>query len=550
MSDTSQTITMLQDEKNALRQRISELEQSLAQAAETIHWQQALLNTIPSPIFYKDTQGVYQGCNNAFAEMLGKDHAQIVGKTVYEISPGDLAETYHQADIELIRKQKSQTYETQVQFADNTRHPVIIRKAVLHDTAGQPAGLIGLLLDITERKQIELELEQRVAEHTVALRQSQTLLQGILDHTPAVIYVKDTQGHYLLVNHTFENLFHLTSEQIIGQTDQDIFPPEAAQQNRVNDIAVANAGQAVESEEQIPVDGELRTYLSFKFPLRDKQGALYGTAGISTDITERKQQEEALQLRQHALDNASDMVQLFDPNGRIVYVNDAVCRNLDYTRDELLTKALYDLDPNFPAEMWPTLWKQVQETGIIGLETVQLRKDGSTIPIEVAGTYCEIDDKQFGIAFLRDLTERKRQEAERAALQQQVIDAQRDALRELSTPLIPITNTVMIMPLIGTIDSGRAQQVMEALLEGVARQQAELVILDITGVSVVDTQVAQSFIQAAQAVNLLGAQVMLTGIQPQIAQTLVMLGIDLSGIVTRGSLQSGIAYALNGRVSQ
>jgi anti-anti-sigma factor len=129
-------------------------------------------------------------------------------------------------------------------------------------------------------------------------------------------------------------------------------------------------------------------------------------------------------------------------------------------------------------------------------------------------------------------------------LQQQIIDAQRDTLRELSTPLIPITDEVMIMPLIGTIDSGRAQMVMEALLEGVARHQARLVILDITGVAVVDTQVAQAFIQAAQAVRLLGAQVMLTGIQPQIAQTLVTLGVDLSDIITRGSLQAGIASAL------
>jgi anti-anti-sigma factor len=148
------------------------------------------------------------------------------------------------------------------------------------------------------------------------------------------------------------------------------------------------------------------------------------------------------------------------------------------------------------------------------------------------------------MTFIRDISESKQRETERAALHQQVIDAQRDALRELSTPLIPISDEVVILPLIGTIDSQRAQQMMEALLEGVARHQASLVILDITGVSVVDTQVAQAFIQAAQAVRLLGAQVMLTGIQPQIAQTLVHLGADLSGIQTQGSLQAGIAAAL------
>lgn len=86
---------------------------------------------------------------------------------------------------------------------------------------------------------------------------------------------------------------------------------------------------------------------------------------------------------------------------------------------------------------------------------------------------------------------------------------------------------------------------MEVLLEGVAQHQAELAIVDITGVAMVDTQVAKALISAAQAVKLLGAQVMLTGIQPQIAHSLVQLGIDLQGINTRGSLQAGIASALS-----
>jgi anti-anti-sigma regulatory factor/HAMP domain-containing protein len=141
--------------------------------------------------------------------------------------------------------------------------------------------------------------------------------------------------------------------------------------------------------------------------------------------------------------------------------------------------------------------------------------------------------------------EAERMQAEREALQQQVIEAQQASLRELSTPLIPISDRVVIMPLIGAIDSQRAQMVLETLLEGVAHHQAELVILDITGVSIVDTQVAQSFVQSAQAVRLLGADVMLTGIQPQIAQTMVHLGVDLRDMQTQSSLQAGIAAALS-----
>ncbi len=133
---------------------------------------------------------------------------------------------------------------------------------------------------------------------------------------------------------------------------------------------------------------------------------------------------------------------------------------------------------------------------------------------------------------------------EQVQMQDRILATQEETLRELSTPLIPLADGLVIMPLIGSIDSRRAQQVIETLLEGVTANQARMVILDITGVPIVDTQVAAALLRAAQAVNLLGAQVVLTGIRPEIAQTLVGLGVDLSRITTRGSLQSGIAYAL------
>jgi rsbT co-antagonist protein RsbR len=193
----------------------------------------------------------------------------------------------------------------------------------------------------------------------------------------------------------------------------------------------------------------------------------------------------------------------------------------------------------------------LQEQGELETELMVWNKAGERMPILLSLSLLHDDSgTPVGmIGFSTDLSEQKQMEAERAAMQEQIIDAQRASLRELSTPLIPISNHVVIMPLIGTIDSGRAQQVMETLLEGVAQHQAELAILDITGVSLVDTQVAQGLVRAAQAVRLLGAQVMLTGIQPQIAQTLVHLGIDLSSIQTQGSLQAGIAAAMREQFS-
>jgi rsbT co-antagonist protein RsbR len=139
------------------------------------------------------------------------------------------------------------------------------------------------------------------------------------------------------------------------------------------------------------------------------------------------------------------------------------------------------------------------------------------------------------LGFMQDITSTKHAE--------ELVRKQSTALTELSTPLIPIDDEVLVMPLIGTMDSQRANQVLSTLLAGVSERRARAAILDITGVSVVDTQVANALLGAAKAVRLLGAEIVLTGIRPEVARTLVGLGVELADIVTEGTLQAGIAYA-------
>jgi rsbT co-antagonist protein RsbR len=122
--------------------------------------------------------------------------------------------------------------------------------------------------------------------------------------------------------------------------------------------------------------------------------------------------------------------------------------------------------------------------------------------------------------------------------------ALREAIQELSNPIIPVYNGVLVVPLVGRVDSVRAQTLTEALLEAIAREQAEMVLLDITGVAVVDTNVANHLMQTSRAASLLGSQVVLVGISAEVAQTLVQLGLDLGRLVTLSNLQSGIEYAL------
>jgi anti-anti-sigma regulatory factor/PAS domain-containing protein len=148
-------------------------------------------------------------------------------------------------------------------------------------------------------------------------------------------------------------------------------------------------------------------------------------------------------------------------------------------------------------------------------------------------------------AFITDITERRSLDEERLALQEQVIEAQQAALRELSTPLLPLAKGVLAMPLIGTIDSVRASEILETLLRGIGEQRVHTAILDITGVRDIDVQTADALVGAARAARLLGARVILTGVSPAVARTLVTLDANLDDIAILATLASGIAHALN-----
>ena len=144
-----------------------------------------------------------------------------------------------------------------------------------------------------------------------------------------------------------------------------------------------------------------------------------------------------------------------------------------------------------------------------------------------------------------DITERKLAEQERERLQLQV-ELQAERLLELSTPLIPVSDKIMVMPLIGTIDQTRSDHIMAALLRGISAAKAEVVIIDVTGVPELDAANADALILTAGAAQLLGTRVVLTGIRPEVARTLISLGLDLEKIATRRNLATAFAELTGG----
>jgi rsbT co-antagonist protein RsbR len=399
----------------------------------------------------------------------------------------------------------------------------------VRDTAGQVSGIAAIVRDVSERKQQEAELH---------------IFKTVFENMPDAVGITNTEGIITHSNPAHQRLFGY-GEDTIGLQIGDTVAPEST--TMLSDVLGEITQQGYWTGESINRDKTGRVFPvdTTVFALRDVQGHMYGMAGVVRDISERKQQEADLKLFKVMADTAPDGFGIAAQDGTLTYANTAYKALTGYG-DALVGMNFTDhFAANERAQALDAIKGALMENEWRGVLEF-LHKDGIKVPVDTTGFIIRDADGNFTamIGLFRDLTEQRRAEAEREMLQQQIIDAQRSALRELSTPLIPISNEVVIMPLIGTIDSGRAQQVLETLLEGVAQYQASLAILDITGVSIVDTQVAQSLVSAAQAVRLLGAQVMLTGIQPQIAQTLVHLGVDLGTIVTQGSLQAGIAAAL------
>ncbi|HWQ19607.1 MAG TPA: PAS domain S-box protein [Methanotrichaceae archaeon] len=150
---------------------VSERKQIEASLHDHLNFLQQLMDAIPAPIFYKDLRGVYLGCNRAFENYLGRKREEIIGRSVYDLSPRDLADKYYEMDQKLFEKPGTQVYESSVLYADGTRHDVIFNKATFTKADGSIDGLVGVILDITERKQAEDMLKKSLVEKEILLKE-------------------------------------------------------------------------------------------------------------------------------------------------------------------------------------------------------------------------------------------------------------------------------------------------------------------------------------------------------------------------------------------
>jgi len=220
-------------------------------------------------------------------------------------------------------------------------------------------------------------IEQQVINRTEALAKSQSLLNAVLEYSPAVISIKDKAGKYLLINRKFEQLFHCSNAEIIGKTDADIFDVEIAERLHQHDQTIMQSGKAETVDEDIPDERGMRHYSSLKFPLSDQHGYTYAICGIATDVTEQRLAMAEMAKLATVLNQSDELVVITDKNGVIEYVNPTFTRVSGYSADEAIghTPALVKSNQH-GAEFYRDMWKSLHAGKIWRSDFTNRKKNG------------------------------------------------------------------------------------------------------------------------------------------------------------------------------
>ena len=384
------------------------------------------LNSIGDAVMVTDKKGLLVSLNPVAEQLTGWSSEEAKGKSVKTVFPIIDASTREVIEnpVEKVIASGETVYlsnHTTLIAKDGSEYQIADSAAPIRDSSGGDIqGMVLVFNDVTEQYQLR--------ESNTRNRRN---LQAIMDNSPAVIYVKDTEGRYLLVNRQFETLFQVSNDTISGQTDHDIFPTDIADKLRQNDESVLQAGKAIEIEEAVPHADGMHHYVSNKFPLYDSENKVYAICGISSDVSERRKIEQALQESEKKystlFEKSADAILLI-AGGKFIDCNQATIDMLGYPEKQtLLDTHPSELSPPVQAdgsdsfEQANTMMAIAMKNGSHRFEWMHKRYSGESFPVEVLLTAIPIAGKQYLHVVWRDITERKR--IERALNRAQKMEA-------------------------------------------------------------------------------------------------------------------------------
>lgn len=401
----------------------------------------SIVQSTGDAIILMDAQGQVAFWNNGAEKTFGFSAEQMLGQPVAHIIPHRFREA-HQRGVERVAASGRLTAQaTMFELAglrkNGTEFPLEFSLAAW--TAKSKLFITGIIRDITERTQAES-----------ALRESEERFRMIMDNSPALIFIKDMEGRYLQINRRCEKNFHLSNNDVIGKTDDELFPPEQAAPFRANDRKVLDAGIPMEFEETAIYDDGPHTNLVVKFPLLNAQGECYALCGIATDITDRKRADEERQQlakdRLLLLESTGEGIYGMDRQGRCTFINTAAARMLGYMLDEVMGKDMHELIHHSLPDGTPYSRERchIYETLTSGSgcqvdDEVYWRKDETSFPVEYSA-FPVLEQEQItgAVVIFFDITQRKHADAQLKSSHTQLrnLTARMESVREEERILI------------------------------------------------------------------------------------------------------------------
>ena len=367
---------------------------ALDHAGEAAHW--------------LDRDGKFVYVNEVSCHMHGYTRDELMQLSLPDIDPFYPPEDWD-AHWDKMRSEGTKRFEGRHKRKDGTVFPVEITSNFVIYEGNE--YICSFERDITERKQAEQ-----------ALRESRTKLNAILDHHYQLTGLLDRDGRLLAANRTALQFAGVDETEVLGAYFWDTPWWEPSQKAYLQDLVKRAAGGDFVRVEITERDNAGRVHnIDFSLtPVWDDDGNVVYIVPEGRDITELKEKEQALMFTQFATDHAGEAAYWMGSDAKFVYVNDAACKALNYTQEELLTMSVQDIDPDFPADAWPQHWQDIKANKSIRFESHHKTKDGHVFSVEITSNYLEYDGKEYNCAFVRDITERKAAEQQREELMRQL----------------------------------------------------------------------------------------------------------------------------------
>jgi diguanylate cyclase (GGDEF)-like protein/PAS domain S-box-containing protein len=291
---------MIRAASRARTEAVALADRATLQLRTQLSFTQQLVEAIPNPVFFKDAGGRYIGCNRAFEEYMGLPRGEIVGKESDEITLDQGSERSQIADREVLLRHGPQSYETSVVYAkDGTRHEVILNKAAFYTPTGQVAGVVGVCVDITERKKLEADM-----------RESNERLRAVIHAAPLAIVARDMDNVIRMWNPAAERMFGWREDEVLETTTRTV--PDALRAQTDALVQRARRGETIWIEEthRVHRDGHVIDASVSIAPIYGADNIVIGTMSTIADISRRKQAEQALRESEAHLRLAMEAAQM------------------------------------------------------------------------------------------------------------------------------------------------------------------------------------------------------------------------------------------------